>query len=186
MTQRCRGEKGVSLAELLTVMAVSSVVMAFIAGTVVNALGAQRRQTAQVAALNDAKVAFERVTRDIRAADPLRAAARDRIRLDVRDAGGVRTLTYERVGDSLVVTDDATGQTRALVGDLAPAQPLFVFHLVEGSTATGDEDDDNDGVEDEIDPRSVRSVTVHITVEPQGIGRVVDSENRVLLRNAEA
>ncbi len=177
MTQRCHGEEGVSLAELLTVMAVSSVVMAFITGTVVNALGAQRRQTAQVAALNDAKLAFERVTRDIRAADPLRAAALDQIRLDVRDtAGTVRTLTYERDGNSLVAADDATGQRRALVGDLAPGQPLFLFHLADGSTATG---------EGALDPRSVRSITLHLRVEPAGIGRVVDLENTVLMRNAE-
>lgn len=178
MNQRCRGDDGVSLAELLTVMAVSSVIMAFITGTVVNALAAQRRQMAQVAALNDAKLAFERVTRDIRAADPLRVAALDRIRLDVRDAGGaVRTLTYQRDGNALVVTDDATGQTRALVGDLAPGQPLYLFHLVDGSTATG---------EGALDPRSVRSITLHLRVEPARSGRVVDLDNTVLMRNAEA
>lgn len=176
MTRRCRGDEGVTLTELLTVMAVSSVVMAFITGTVVNALGAQSRQTARVAALNDAKLAFERATRDIRAADPLRVAALDRIRLDVRDQNGTaRTLTYERDGNSLAAADHATGQRRALVGDLATGRPLFVFHLADGSTATG-------GV---LDPRSVRSITLQLRVEPAGTGRVVDLENRVFMRNAE-
>ncbi len=178
MRLRRRGEEGATLAELLTVMAVSSVVMAFIAGTIVNALGAQRRQTAQVAALNDAKLAFERVTRDIRAADPLLVAALDRIRLAVRDGGGaLRTRTYERRGTQLVVTDASTGQTRPLVGDLAPDQPVFLFHLGDGSTMTADGG---------VDPRAVRSVTVHLRLEPKATGRVVDLENRVLLRNAEA
>lgn len=177
MTPRCRGDEGVTLTELLTVMAVSSVVMALITGTVVSALGAQRRQTAQVAALNDAKLAFERATRDIRAADPLRVAALDRIRLDVRDQDGTaRTVTYERDGNSLVAADHATGQRRALVADLATGRPLFVFHLADGSTATGE------GV---LDPRSVRSITLQLRVEPAGTGRVVDLENRIFMRNAE-
>ena len=170
-----RGEEGITLVELLTVMAVSSVVLALVAGTVVNALRTQRRQTAQVAALNDAKLAFERVTRDIRAADPLLVAALDRIRLDVRGADGtVRPVTYQRVANRLVATD-ADGQSRGLVGDLASGQPLFLFHLVDGSTATG---------EQAVRPGGVESITVRLQVEPAGTGRVVDLTNRVILRNA--
>jgi type II secretory pathway pseudopilin PulG len=176
--RRLAGEEGVTLAELLTVMAVLSVVMGFITATVVNALGAQRRQTAQVTALNDAKLAFERVTRDIRAADPLRVAALDLVRLDVRDpTGTLRTRTYSRDGDQLVVTEAATGQTRSLVSDVAADQPLFLFHLADGSTVMG---------EGTVDPRSVRSVTVQLRVEPEETGRVVDLQNRVLLRNSES
>ena len=176
--RRLAGEAGVTLAELLTVMGVMSVVMAFITATVVNALGAQRRQTAQVAALNDAKLAFERVTRDIRAADPLRVAALDRIRLDVRDpTGTVRTRTYSRDGERLVMTEDASGQTRTLVGHIAPGQPLFLFHLVDGSTVTGD---------GTLDPRSVHSVTVQLKVEPGEAAPVINLQNRVLLRNGES
>ena len=179
MTDRRRGagEDGVTLVELLTVMAVLAVVLAFVGGTIVHALGAQRQQTAQVAALNDSKLAFERVTRDIRAADPLRVAALDRVRLDVRQAGiTTRTVTYQRDGNRLLVTDAATGEARALVGDLAAGWPLFLFHLVDGSTVTG---------EAALNPRLVRSITVQLRVEPDGAGRVVDLTNRVLVRNAE-
>ena len=174
--RRVGGEHGVTLVELLTAMAVSSVVLALVTGTVVNALKSQRRQALQVAALNDAKLAFERVTRDIRGAD-LKVAALDRIRLDVRGAGGavVRAVTYERVDNRLVATDAATGVRRDLVGDLVPGQPLFLFHLVDGSMATGAQ---------VIDLRSVQSVTVRLQVEPPGAGRVVDLTNRVLMRNA--
>jgi len=179
MTVRRRpgGEDGVSLVELLTVMAVSSVVLAFVTGTIVNALRSQRRQASQVAALNDSKLAFERVTRDIRGAD-LKVAELDRVRLDVRGAGGtvVRTVTYERAGDALVATDAATGQKRTLVGELAPGQPLFLFHLVDGSTVTGAE---------AVNLRSVQSVTVRLQVEPKGAGRVVDLTNRVRMRNSK-
>jgi prepilin-type N-terminal cleavage/methylation domain-containing protein len=171
-----RGEDGVTLVELLTVMVVSSVVLAFVTGTVIDALRTQRRQTTQVAALNDAKLAFERVTRDIRAADPLETASPDRITLDVRRPDDtIRTVTYERVGNSLVATEAAPSPSRALVGDLAPGQGLFAFHLFDGTTAT-----DATAVE----ASRVEAVTVRLQVEPPGAGRVVNLENRVALRNA--
>ena len=174
---RLQGEGGFTVVELLVTMAILAVVMAFVTGTVVSALRTQRRQTAQVAALNDAKLAFERVTRDIRRADPLKAAAPDRIILDVRpDGSTVRTVTYERAAgaDSLTATEAATG-ARTLVGDLVAGQPLFLFHLADGSTASGSS---------ALDLRSVLSITVRLQVEPTGAGRVVDLTNRVLLRNA--
>ena len=171
------GEHGVTLVELLTVMAISAVVLAFVGATIVHALAAQRRQTAQVGALNDSKLAFERVTRDIRAADPLHVAALDRVRLDIREAGvTTRTVTYQRDGNRLVAIDATTGEARALVGDLAVGWPLFLFHLVDGSTVTGTT---------ALNPRLVRSITVQLRVEPVGAGRVVDLTNRVLVRNAE-
>lgn len=175
---RLRGDDGVTVVELLTAMAIAAVVLGVVVSTIVHAYGSSRRQTAQVDALNATKVAFERVTRDIRRADPLRATELDRIRLDVREPdGSVRTVTYERVGDSLVAIEAATGPTRTLVDDLAPGQPLFLFHLTDGSTLTGQE---------AVNPRSVRSVTVQLRVEPDGAGRVVDVANRVLVRNARA
>ena len=171
-----QGEDGATLVELLTVIAITSVVMAFVTGTILNALKTERRQTIQLAAMNDAKVAFERVTRDIRGANPLKEVALDRITLDVRRPDETtRTVTYQRAGGSLVATEAAPGPSRSLVGDLVPGQPLFLFHLADGSTATG---------ETAIDPSAVEAVTVHLRVEPSGAGRVVDLENRVVVRNA--
>ncbi|MBW3548779.1 MAG: prepilin-type N-terminal cleavage/methylation domain-containing protein [Actinobacteria bacterium] len=174
--RRLRADDGFTLVELLTTMAISSVVVAFVTGTVIHALSTQDRQVDQVAALNDTKLAFERVTRDIRRADPLRVVALDRIRLDVLDAGGVRrTLTYERSGDALAVTDDATVGSRTLVADLVPGPPLFRYHLDDGTTATGDPP---------LDPRRVSSIVVHLKVDPEGPATGVDLETRVLVRNA--
>lgn len=175
--RRLRGEDGVTLVELLTAMTLSAIVMASITGAIIKALQTERRQTAQITALNDAKLAFERTTRDIRGADPLRVAAADRIQLDVRDrARTLRTVSYERSGDGLVFVDAAGGR-RTLVTGLAPTQTLFVFHLSDGSTVTGDP---------AVNAALVRSVTVRLRVEPPGAGLVADLENRVQLRNAKA
>lgn len=176
LRRRLGPDDGFTLVELLTTMAISSVVVAFVTGTVIHALGVQDRQVTQVAALNDTKLAFERVTRDVRRADPLRVTAVDRIRLDVVDpGGGRRTLTYQRSGDALTVTDDATGQARALVADLVPGPPLFLYHLDDGTTVTGDQP---------LDPRRVEAVSVHLPVDPEGPATGVDLETRVLVRNA--
>ena len=85
--RRLQEEAGFTLVELLTVLALSSVVLAFVTGTVVHALQTQRRQLAEVTALDDSKVALERVTRDLRGADPLLQVALDQVRLDVNRNG---------------------------------------------------------------------------------------------------
>lgn len=173
---RSRGEDGATLVELLTVMAMSAVVLAFVTGTVIDAIRSQRRHTAQVRALNEAKVAFERVTRDIRRADPLRVAAPDSITLDVRMADATfRTVTYQRTGNVLAAIDGASASIRSLVQGVASGVPLFVFHLFDGSTAAGGTS---------LDPGLVESVTVRLQVEAPEVGRMVDLENRVVVRNA--
>lgn len=174
--RRVDEEDGVSLVELLTAMAVSAVVLAFVSATVINALRSQERQRVQVAALAEAKIAFERVTRELRTADPLRLAEPERVRLDTGTGGGpLRTLTYQRVSDRLVSTDAATGEVTTLATDLAPDQPPFSFHLFDGSTVNSSP---------VVDTRSVESITVRLRLEPEGATRPIDLENRVLLRNA--
>jgi len=175
--RRPQEEAGFTLVELLTVLALSSVVLAFVTGTVVHALQTQRRQLAEVTALDDSKVALERVTRDLRGADPLLQVALDQVRLDVNRNGTTRTVTYDRAGDAFQVTDAATGQTRTLVAGLASGEPLFVFHLADGSSLTGDQ---------VLDPRSVESVTVHLVVQPGEQQHAVDLESDVRLRNTAA
>lgn len=171
-------EGGFTLVELLTAISVSLVVMGVVTGVVVNAVQTQRRQVAQVDALSAAKIAFERITRDVRAADPLRVAEPDRVRMDVERDGNARTVTYRLEDARVVVEDGADANPRDLVDGVVPdeSRPLFTFHLFDGTEVRG---------EAVADPRMVRSITVALRVERPEAGEVVDLDNRVLIRNAE-
>lgn len=171
-------EDGFTLVELLTAIAVSLVVMSVVTGIVVNAVQTQRRQVAQVDALNAAKVAFERITRDLRAADPLLIAEPDRARMEVERDGHRRSVTYRLTDGRVVVEDGADAEARELVDGVVPDadRPPFTFHLFDGTEVRG---------EAVADPRTVRSVTVALRVERPEAGPVVDLDNRVLIRNAE-
>lgn len=171
-------EGGFTLVELLTAIAVSLVVIAVITGSVINALQTQRRQVAQVDALNAAKLAFERITRDVRAADPLLIAEPDRVRMEVERDGQRRVVTYWLADGRVLVEDGAGADPRRLVEGVAPAasRPLFTFHLFDGTEVVGTA---------VADPRRVRSITVGLRVTRPEAGEVVDLTNRVLIRNAE-
>ena len=87
-------EDGFTVIELLVTMVLLGVVMAIATASVITALQSQRRQVDQTYRLNDAKVAFERVTRDLRAANPLLAADDDEVRLQITVDDLRRTVTY--------------------------------------------------------------------------------------------
>lgn len=169
-----RQDRGITLVELLVVVAISAVVLGTVVTSVAHALQAQRRQTAQINALNEAKHGFERVTRDIRAADPLRVAEPHRVRLDTRGDEGMRTVTYT-YDDGALVVEEADAAPARLVSDVSvDEQPVFRFHLVDGTTVSD---------EAVADPRLVHSITVRLRVAPPVAGEVVRLDNRVLLRN---
>lgn len=165
------------MVELLVVLAISAVVLGMLTTGVIHALQAQRRQVAQMQAITQAQLGFERVTRDIRAADPLYVAEPDRIRLATRTPGGPRMVTYRHVDGALVVEEGAVSTSRRLVEHLVHVdEPLFRFHLTDGTTVSGAAVDD---------PRWVRSITVRLRVRPPEAGEVVRLDNRVLLRNQQ-
>jgi prepilin-type N-terminal cleavage/methylation domain-containing protein len=172
---RLAGTAGFTLVELLAAVAVSLVVVGVVTGTVIQGLQTQRRQVDQVEALNAAKLAFERVTRDLRAADPLLIAEPDRVRVGILRAGASSVVTYWREGDRLLART-GTGEASLLVDGVVPAaDPVFAFHLFDGTDVGGSA---------VADPRRVRSVTVTLRVERPWAGAVVNLDTRVLLRNA--
>lgn len=87
-------ERGFTVVELLVVTAILSVVMAVAANSVITSLQIQRRQMAQMEALNGAKVALERMTRDVRAANPVEVAQPDAIEVTVERGGGTQPSTF--------------------------------------------------------------------------------------------
>jgi prepilin-type N-terminal cleavage/methylation domain-containing protein len=176
--RRLSDERGLTLVEVLVVVLITGIVITIAGASAVNALRFEREQTAHVSALNQAKIATERLTRDLRGADPLFVAEDNRIRYQVRRPGGMTTVEYRLDGDNLVV-DDGTERVVLRGVVLPPGQPLFsYFNLAREQLPLPEEGPDIPNVE-------VRSVTVMLQVPYGERGQTVQLETNIMLRNAE-
>jgi type II secretory pathway pseudopilin PulG len=157
--------------ELLVVMALMTVVLSIAGGAIVQSMRVQQQQAGRVHALNEAKIALERASQDLRAANPLQEASPTRVVMRVDRNGVTRTHTYEVVeGTRLVLRRD--GSTAVLTNDLVPGRPVFSFFGDGGALLTGAD----------LVPAAVRVVRVSIPIElPRG--GESELENDVTLRN---
>jgi len=199
---RLRPDEGVSLVEVLIAMLIALAVGGVAMQSVVANLQAQRRLTDQTHVLNDAKMALERMTRDLRGANPLDAAGPATATMSIVRAGQRRTVSYwlcptgavcaltaaTPAGTQLIAdertTDVATG---AVVSD-PPARVLlsgvampagvgtFRYSRADGTALTGT-----------LTPAQlteVRLVTTRVRLPLRQATVAVDLENQILLRNA--
>ncbi len=149
-------DHGFTLVELLVVMTILTIIGGLVVGTVVNAFEQERRTTSRVHAMNDAKLALERITADVRAADPLHTTEETLLEATVH-RGEERLVSYElgtNNGDpALIVSEDVDGTvtTRPLVTGLA--SDGLVFEYVDGEN------------EEVSEPSDVRRVQISVTVE---------------------
>lgn len=94
-----RGEAGVTLVELLVVIAILGVVGAIVTGGVVNGMRAADYGQRRISALAEAQKGLERMSREMRAADPLRVAEPRVAAADVRRGGNLEHYRYSLVAD---------------------------------------------------------------------------------------
>lgn len=175
--QRLRSEDdGISLVELLVAVGLATVIGGLLVTTVVQSFAAERRTVSRVEALNEAKSAMERMSRDVRAAAPIVIAEAGRVQADVeRDVGALR-MTYQVVADGAtsridVTTDDGTSATtRVLVDGLDPATQVFEY--LDGSGVATTLVDD------------IRSVRLRLRVLPSATDASVELDDEVTVRNA--
>lgn len=125
MNARFHREDGVTLIELLVVMVVFGVVGGIVLTSTVTALQNAAATNARIDALQELELAMQRVTRDLRAADPLelvtgeydtalgasilRDGQRSSVRFRLVDAGDVQQMVREDVGQTLVTNLDNGG-----------------------------------------------------------------------------
>lgn len=185
---RLTGEEGgFSLVELMVVIFFTTVIAGMVTSSVITALQAQRRQMAQLEALNDAKLTLERMTRDVRAANPLEQADADRIDVSVERDGVEERSTF--------LLEPAVGGTRRLVWCRTAAANCTGAArrtLLDGvSTASGYallRYVDADGVELPVpltagDRQRVQTVRIALRVEVAEHDRPILLDNDIALRN---
>jgi prepilin-type N-terminal cleavage/methylation domain-containing protein len=136
LRRRLGAQDGFSLVELLVVMAVFGIVAAIATGSVVQSLRVHREQSERVEQLNRTRVALERVTREIRGANPVLTAEANLLELRTQRANQWRTITIRvatRAGEAARLeirdwADDAPEPPfTALVRNLDSSQPVFRY-----------------------------------------------------------
>ncbi|HVM13826.1 MAG TPA: type II secretion system protein [Egibacteraceae bacterium] len=203
---RHRGEDGISLVELIVVVALLMVTGSIFASGLVGGFRASGLAQARMEAMSDLQVGVQRMTRDIRAAAPVQlvtVGANRSIHVRVFKAGSCRRVTYRIEGSELaqytqpltpapapgvppnpvacvspVVVNPpaATATRRVLVRDLA-ADTRFTYRRAGGAVMDFSLTGASRPLERDI--RTVR-VTVRRNVRRGG---VVEVETDVLLRN---
>ena len=178
LRRNAHDERGFTLVEVLVAIVIAAIVGGLTVGFVARSAEQERSTTSHVLTLNEAKTALERLTRDVRAADPIVAAADDALTVVVRNEGSSRCRRWSVVDDMTL-----TVQTQA--------------------EDTSDDSDRCDGVEDagkqsqlhgltttsifEYRPEdAVEEIsTVRIDLEmATGEGNTVDLHDEVTVRNA--
>lgn len=104
MLTRADADAGFTLVELLTVITIVLVLGGVVLTSVVQALGITTTTTDRVEALSSLQRAHERMSRNIRAANPIDVATATSLTLNVYTGGDRLLTTYELVGDAVIQT----------------------------------------------------------------------------------
>jgi len=99
-----RGDEGNTLMELTVVMMLLGIVSAIVSTTMIGAMRSTRQQQNRSYAVAGIQDQLERISRDLRVADPVRAASANSITVDLLKGSTCLRRTWALSGTSLVVT----------------------------------------------------------------------------------
>lgn len=188
MTRRLRElrrEDGVGIVELLVVTTLMGIIASIAAGGIIQSFSQQRSQMAYVETMNSVKQAFERTTRELRAADPLVAGSDHALTVRIRRAGTCRDMSFallNEAGVGRLVTQDPVGAPQRTVarGLLPPGlQPTFEYRNENDVVLTPPVG----GFLSEAQVRDVRIVTFAINARVRPGAPDIALRDTILLRN---
>ena len=99
-----RRDAGYSLVEMLVVVVILGVVSAVVSAAIISSLRVQQVTESNVTSMAGARTAIERMSRDIRTANPLRTAQANVISFDMYYGTRCERRTYSVVAGSLVLS----------------------------------------------------------------------------------
>lgn len=186
----CSREAGSSLVELLVVLVLFGAIGLVSTAAMVSAQRAQRRQTDNAQVLIDSKQALTRLTRAVRAANPVLLAEDRRLRIQRVDGGEIVDTTFAVVSEAgvpqLVADESVTVHgtiappVRRVILDRLSSASDAIFGYADASgaaiAATGSSPST-------YPTREVRVVTFHLRVH-RAFGPPLDIRDSVEVRNS--
>lgn len=142
--KRVRASDGATLVEVLIVLVLLAIVGAVVGSGVMTGLRADAQARDRISAFEDMQFTLERMSREIRAADPLLLADDDEIHVRVFRGGECLEFEYELDGADLMITQRRStdgcdtfesDSTQLLISDL-DAGPMFEYRNSVGDPAS--------------------------------------------------
>lgn len=176
-----RSSDGFSLIELLVALLIAGVVGGVAVSGIVGGLHQTARTQDRIDAFSELQITVERMSREVRAADPITDATPDRMEVQVRRDGGCFRFVYELAGDELQVRRDVSaddcatftpGASTPMVSDVINpgGRPLFTYQTSDGAPTTSLEDISTVNMEIVRDLRDQQPVAVSTVVNVRNAG----------------
>ena len=165
---------------------IAAIVGGITVGIVARSAEQERSTTSHVTTLNEGKTALERMTRDIRAGDPVLEAERDEVTVVVRDGSSIRWRRWHASEGVLAVEEQRFDPGDAPEDwDAAPTGPTTTQTLLR-SLDEPEPFSYRDATGEQLDPVAaddVRAVRVELVLESSE-GRRVSLHDDITVRNA--
>ena len=189
---------GFTLVELLVVLTLLGVVGAIVGTSMTRGLRADAQARNRIEAFEDMQVAIERMSREIRAADPLQVADDDQIQVDVHRSGVCHRVTYkyddgpnhieateERFDGACGSGTSLGSSTRVLLSDVVPtltgAGAVFTYY----TDSYHEEEDEEEGWQSASQPSETAFVEITVVRALELDQRPVTVNTVVGLRNPQ-
>jgi type II secretory pathway pseudopilin PulG len=158
-----RGAEGFTLVELLVVILLVTIVGGVVLTSMVRGMQANALAQARIEAYNELTLAGERVTRELRAANPVIVAAAGQTRVRVVRDGACREFTFAVAAGTLTVQERLSGDG-CITLSAGATRPILQSLDTAGATAPVFEYRDRAGLATNT-PAEVATITLTLTRE---------------------